>query len=122
MRALRMKASPDTGAQRDDPFAHVRRSFLGNLGDRCLAIDAILERNGGQDIGGKDREVIIHHTHKTAGVAASLGFPKLGELAREVETAWMREPRTDPELSAAIDLTHRFLDEIERILDEDLNA
>ncbi|MBF9059112.1 hypothetical protein HKCCSP123_07945 [Rhodobacterales bacterium HKCCSP123] len=113
--------TPENQAQ-DDPLAPIRRSFLGHLGDRCLAIDAILERDGGRGIGREEREVIIHHAHRTAGLAASLGFETLGRLASAVESAWTRTPPGDDGTGPALEVTLRFLDEIERVLDEDLVA
>lgn len=108
----------------DDPLASIRRSFLSHLADRCLAIDAILERDDGRGISGDERDLILHHAHRTAGISASLGYGDLGRLAAAVESAWLDVPPGDvaetPE--PVLDVTRRFLDEIERVLDEDLAA
>ncbi len=110
------------GQAGDDPLAPIRRSFLSHLADRCLAIDAILERDDGRGISGEERDLIIHHAHKTAGIAASLGFGDLGRLAGAVESAWLHLPSggVDATPETVLDVTRRFLDEIERVLDEDL--
>lgn len=113
--------APDS-QRRDDPLAQIRRSFLSRLGDRCLAIDAILERDAGRGISREDRDFILHHAHRTAGIAASLGFGTLGTLASVVEAEWANIPPDAAETASAVDATHRFLDEIERVLDADLVA
>lgn len=112
---------PDS-QEMDDPLAPIRRSFLGRLAERCLAIDAILERGGGRGIDRDEREIIIHHAHRTAGLAASLGFGELGRLASAVELAWTRANPGDADAGAALEATLRFLDEIEQVLDDDLRV
>lgn len=107
-----------------DPLASIRHSFLSHLADRCPAIDAILERDDGRGITAEERDLIIHHTHKTAGIAASLGYEDLGRLAGDVESAWVHMPsgHVDVTPDPVLEVTRRFLDEIERVLDEDLVA
>ncbi|MCU4654303.1 Hpt domain-containing protein [Roseibacterium sp. SDUM158016] len=66
-------------------IAKLRDGFLDRVAERVITIDAILAAASGPTIPEADVRTIVHHTHKTAGVAATFGFAELGARASEVE-------------------------------------
>lgn len=102
----------------EDGLASIRRSFLDRLADRCLTIDAMLEQVQQTGWCRDSCHVIIHHAHKTVGIAGTLGYTRLGQLARAVEQTWTTGASSGAEIRHAIEQTGQFLDEIEKILDD----
>ena len=97
-------------------LAQLREGFLDRVAERCMAIDAIVSAETGSDMAEANRRIIAHHAHKTAGVAATFGFPRLGALALETEAA-MTGTGPASEWRKARGVVERFLDEMERVLD-----
>jgi HPt (histidine-containing phosphotransfer) domain-containing protein len=109
--------SPDLTAHME----RIRETFLERLGDRVLEIDMILQRMDREGPRPELRDAIVQRAHKTAGVAPSLGYDRLGELARAAEEGWTTGyPRIGD--TGAAERTAALLDEMERLLDAALEA
>lgn len=90
-------------------LAMVRPRFLATLSERLDRMEGL------RDILDEDRRrrepllLIRADAHKTVGVAATLGYPELGRIAREAEAALDRfladdaERECDDDLLSAID-------------------
>jgi HPt (histidine-containing phosphotransfer) domain-containing protein len=107
----------DMPRQVADGLAKLREGFLDRVAERCMAIDAILSAAADGTPSDEDRHVIGHHAHKTAGVAATFGYPRLGALALATEQA-VRGADAKP-WSEARRVVEAFLDEMESVLDGD---
>lgn len=98
----------------------LRDGFLERVTTRCLAIEGILAEVEGSDeefVAEADREAILQHAHKTAGVAATFGFSVLGEKALAVEQLMARADDALP-WSVVRPEIEALLDEMEDALDE----
>lgn len=96
----------------------LRGGFLDRVAQRCLEIEAILATAGtGKPSPGECR-VIVHHAHKTSGVAATFGYPELGDRAQQVEGLFngLDGP---PDWTVARAVIEAMLDEMENALDHD---
>lgn len=95
--------------------AGIRKGFLERLNARLLEIDTLLALLDKKGLTSELQDAIAQHAHKTAGVAPSFGFYRLGELARRVESAWSKELQPE-KVKDAVQLTEAFLDEIEGVM------
>ncbi|MDG4649226.1 Hpt domain-containing protein [Roseibacterium sp. SDUM158017] len=95
----------------------LRAGFLERVADRCMTIECILA--GAESIcpTEAERAEIAQHAHKTVGVAATFGYAALGARALEVER--LMSPGRTPSWDASRPIIDAFLDEMERVLDEE---
>jgi HPt (histidine-containing phosphotransfer) domain-containing protein len=98
----------------------LREGFLERVTARCLEIESILVavvEDDSEYVADADRNAILQHAHKTAGVAGTFGFSTLGEKALAVEQLMSRT--SSPILwSVARPEVEALLDEMEDALDE----
>ena len=111
----------DSVREVDDSLRDVRRDFINRLCDYVLSLEALTqETRDSEDYTHGLRNVEIV-SHKIAGVAATLGFPALGEDARKIEASISKEnselhpnklwQQVEPALE-------HFMDSMERAIDE----
>lgn len=61
-------------------------------------------------------EVFRHYAHKTAGMAATMGFPELGELCFAAEVAVTRQAQQQTSLEDALEAVDDMLGEMALIV------
>ncbi|WP_262876227.1 Hpt domain-containing protein [Roseicyclus sediminis] len=98
-------------------LADLRTGFLDRVADRCLEIEGIMAAAEGDELTTSERETVALHAHKTAGVAATFGFSRLGERALDVERL-MTQTGDAPSWEVVRPVIEALLDEMERVLDE----
>ena len=95
----------------------VRERFLDRLGDRCLEIETLMLAVDERGPEPRLIKEIAMRAHKTAGIAPTLGFKELGDLALKVETL-LGKPINAEGWSACRPMVEELLDQIEAVLDE----
>ena len=95
----------------------IRARYVASLDITIIELDVLLNAIGSP---GSDRALaaIRSRVHKIAGVAPMLGFSRIGELARQIETALEgRATSLDPGKARLVrDQLEHLLDELERCL------
>ena len=104
-----------------DPFAAIRVQFLEKLEGYADRIDALLvelETQAGASATGLMAE-IRDIAHRVSGVAATLGFPTLGEAAALLDRFIVSEAHLAPaNTTRAKELVALFLEELDFALEE----
>ncbi|SDN45169.1 Hpt domain-containing protein [Lutimaribacter pacificus] len=78
--------APDPARALDLAIDGLRAKFLRDLDERIFTFEEAMARlRAGRD-GAEAMRHIHRLAHRQAGIAPSLGFPRIGELSREVET------------------------------------
>lgn len=116
---------PAADLSRSDPLfqnqvqtqvAQIRHRFLERLTDRCLDMEMLANSIDRTGVDIATVMAIRQHAHKIAGVAATLGFDRLGALAAETDACMARiDGQTD--WTAARPLLESLLLEIESVLE-----
>ncbi len=96
----------------------LRAGFLDRVAERCMDIESILAEAQDRGLTAEDCRAIVHHAHKTTGVASTFGYSELGERARAVESL-LSGLDGPPEWDRAQPVIEALLDEMETVLDED---
>ena len=102
----------------------VRTRFLDAMENTIIELDALLQAMGRPDIQDRALEGIRFRTHKISGTAATFGYPRIGELAQQIETAVnQRTSRAGSSQAKRIGvLLTDLLDEMEQALDERIDV
>jgi HPt (histidine-containing phosphotransfer) domain-containing protein len=97
-------------------LARIRIGFLVRLEDRCAEIDRLVNTIDGSGLQPHLIDGLAEHAHKIAGVAATLGFGRLGSLAGQADMA-IAALQSQNDWIAARALVETLLDEIEDVLE-----
>jgi HPt (histidine-containing phosphotransfer) domain-containing protein len=99
----------------------VRAKFIDSLLDRILLFETVTvayAQTGDHEKALKD---ISWAAHKITGIAGSLGFPDIGEQARQIEQiigVGVKAPNPDT-MRCVAPILETFLDNLEELLDSD---
>ncbi|SHG79667.1 Hpt domain-containing protein [Marivita hallyeonensis] len=96
-------------------LASIRKDFLDRLVERRARIAALVNDIDQTAPTPEAAEGIRHNAHKIAGVAATLGFPRLGELAAALDASLVAHA-DQIDWEPTRDLTNELLAEIEVVL------
>lgn len=98
----------------------VRTRFLDTMETTVLEFDALLGGIESPDFREKALEGIRFRAHKISGTAATLGYPRIGDLARQVETAIDERTASSESREPGMisRLVETLLEEMEQALDE----
>lgn len=99
----------------------LRAGFLDRVAQRCLEIESVVSEAEKHGLSAEDCRLIVHHAHKTTGVASTFGYAELGERARAVESL-LSGLDGPPDWGTAQPVVEALLDEMENVLDEDFDC
>lgn len=68
-------------------LAEMRPRFAATLLDRLQEMEAMRDSDALYDRPVEAIELFRHYAHKTAGMAATMGFPELGQMCTQAEEA-----------------------------------
>ncbi|MDF1802410.1 Hpt domain-containing protein [Thalassovita sp.] len=98
-------------------LAEMRPRFAATLGDRLDHMEELRDSDTLNTAPADAMEVFRHYAHKTAGMAATMGFPELGELCFAAEMAVNRYMENPVELPTALNAVDDMLGEMALIVD-----
>ena len=110
------RGSATKTSELSERLAAIRANFVDQLIERCLDIDALSRALGQNEIDADLFDRAAHHIHKIAGVAATLGFERLGKLAAQTDEMIVTQG-SDVSGQTILDLLESLLDEIEEVLE-----
>lgn len=114
-----MPSNPESSVAQG--IQRVREKFIDSLLDRILLFETVAvayAQTGDHEKALKD---LSREAHKITGIAGSLGFPDIGEQARQIEQIigdGVKVPNPDL-MRCAAPVLETFLDNLEAILDSD---
>lgn len=81
-------AQLDDDDEMDRKFREIRTRFVGSLGPRMEKAGSTLAViEGGGDVAAKAVEIAYDAIHSICGMAATVGYPRIGQTARRVDNA-----------------------------------
>lgn len=99
-------------------LAEMRPRFAATLVERLDHMEELRDSPTLETNPAEAMEVFRHYAHKTAGMAATMGFPELGELSFAAETAVNRFSEGQLSLSQTLDTVDDMLGEMALIVDD----
>jgi chemotaxis protein histidine kinase CheA len=101
----------------DLSIAAVRKKFADRAYEQSQQLDALLDRLETQPDDQHALQSVLQIAHRIAGVADTLGFGRLGELARNAEnlTRTAIEVNTRDAIGATIQVTDALIEELDQI-------
>ncbi len=97
-------------------LARIRIGFLVRLEERCLDMDRLANAIDANGVQPHLIDALSEHVHKISGVAATLGFARLGALAAKTD-GLMTELKLQKDWIAMRDLVEALLNEVETVLE-----
>jgi len=121
---MRREREMKLGKELFEQFEAVRMRYLDAMEITIIELDALLGAIDRPDIQEQALEGIRFRAHKISGTAETLGYPRIGELAHDVETAvdqrtsWSGSSQTK-KIRALLEV---LLEEMEQTLDAHMHA
>ncbi|MBA84689.1 Hpt domain-containing protein [Thalassobius sp. S69A] len=97
-------------------LAEMRPRFAAALTERLDHMEALRDSPTLQSAPADAMEIFRHYAHKTAGMAATMGFPELGELCFAAEVALTRQTQKQASLEEALEAVDDMLGEMALIV------
>ncbi|WP_185958992.1 Hpt domain-containing protein [Thalassovita litoralis] len=97
-------------------LAEMRPGFAATLARRLTRMEQVRDSDVLLSSPAQAMDLFRHYAHKTAGMAATMGFPELGELSFAAEAAVTRYMENPAHLAAALDAVDDMLGEMALIV------
>jgi HPt (histidine-containing phosphotransfer) domain-containing protein len=121
---IRQEEKMNLGSKLFDEFEVVRARYLDAMETTIIELDTLLGAIDRPDVQERALEGIRFRAHKISGTAATFGYPRIGDLARHIETTLdQRSSRFEPSQTKKVgELLEVLLDEMEQTLDGQTGA
>lgn len=99
-------------------LAEMRPRFAATIAERLDHMEALRDSDTLNNDPASAMETFRHYAHKTAGMAATMGFPELGQLCFAAEMAVNRFLENPDLLDTTLDAVDDMLGEMALIVDD----